>query len=316
MTGTCLSPLECNQRGGTAEGSCASGFGICCVLRLESCGGQILNNVTQVQNPGYPSKYKTAGSCTYIFRKQSEDICQIRLDFKTGTFSYSSKGTTGCIPGTTDVLSFTLKNKVPYSKVCGELTGQHMYYEVGSPGDTVTLDISLVGSVLERKWNILATQIACADPWRAPTDCLQYHTGPIGSFQSFNFASGQLLSSQNYRICFRQELRYCSISYRPSSLPSPPNPFLLPTSNPGGTTTTNNCVVAYLGIPVGGDSGFGDSKANRYCGNFFDSSEGATRNGQVSAAVTPFDVFVFSDALTLDKSGRTGFNMNYRQNVC
>jgi len=41
-----------------------------------------------------------------------------------------------------------------------------VYYEVGSPGDTVTLDISLVGSVLERKWNILATQIACADPWR------------------------------------------------------------------------------------------------------------------------------------------------------
>ena len=26
----------------------------------------------------------------------------------------------------------------------------------------------------------------------------------------------------------------------------------------------------------------------------------------VSAAVTPFDVFVFSDALTLDKSGKTG----------
>ena len=41
-----------------------------------------------------------------------------------------------------------------------------MYYEVGSPGDTVTLDISLTGSVLERKWNILATQIACTDPWR------------------------------------------------------------------------------------------------------------------------------------------------------
>ena len=40
------------KQGGTAEGSCASGFGICCVLRLESCGGQVLNNVTQVQNPG------------------------------------------------------------------------------------------------------------------------------------------------------------------------------------------------------------------------------------------------------------------------
>ena len=41
---------------------------------------------------------------------------------------------------------------------------------------------------------------------RAPADCLQYHTGTSGYFQSFNFPNGQLLSSQAYRVCFRQEL--------------------------------------------------------------------------------------------------------------
>ena len=28
--GTCLTPLECSQLGGTGSGSCASGFGVCC----------------------------------------------------------------------------------------------------------------------------------------------------------------------------------------------------------------------------------------------------------------------------------------------
>ena len=77
--------------------------------------------------------------------------------------------------------------------------------------------------------------------FRAPDDCLQYYTGTSGEFKSFNFANGrqrsvtitfsyqsyslinhpilknlskfelgflagQLLSSQAYRVCFRQEL--------------------------------------------------------------------------------------------------------------
>ena len=61
---------------------------------------------------------------------------------------------------------------------------------------------------------------------RAPTDCLQYHTGPSGNIQSFNFPSGQLLSSQAYRICFRQERDYCSITFT-ASLSTSPDPFQL-----------------------------------------------------------------------------------------
>jgi hypothetical protein len=91
-----------------------------------------------------------------------------------------------------------------------------VYFDVGTTGDSLELAFSLVGSS-DRRWNILVTQLACTDPWRCPThpslrlprapdDCLQYHTGRAGYIESFNFANGQLLSSQAYRVCFRQEL--------------------------------------------------------------------------------------------------------------
>jgi len=41
---------------------------------------------------------------------------------------------------------------------------------------------------------------------RAPDDCLQYYKGFYGNIQSFNFPNGQILSTQSYRICIRQEL--------------------------------------------------------------------------------------------------------------
>jgi len=317
--GTCLSPADCKTVAGVAEGTCAAGFGICCIRRFDSCGGVISSNTTVIQNPGYPNTYSKEGTCSYLITRQDESICQVRLDFEAGTFSYASSGTTGCVSGTTDYISFTLKNGVTYSAVCGELTGQHMYYEVGSSGDSVQLDISLTGTTDDRSWNILVSQIACTDPWRAPDDCLQYHTGNSGGFKSFNFDNGQVLSSQNYRICIRQEIDFCSIAYSPvivSSSSSDPDSFELPTSTTGGTTTTTNCKQAYIGIPIGGDTGTGDSQANRYCGSYFDSQEGSTRNGMVTAAVAPFEVYFFSDSAKTDKSGDTGFNINYRQKLC
>ena len=48
--------------------------------------------------------------------------------------------------------------------------------------------------------------IECGSLSLPPSGCLQYHTGPTGNFQTFNFLNGQILSSQAYRVCFRQEL--------------------------------------------------------------------------------------------------------------
>jgi len=315
--GTCLSPSDCRIIGGANEGSCASGFGVCCVVRLGTCGGVVTTNVTLLQNPNYPSSYGSSGTCVYLVKRLSEGICQLRLDFDKFSMGYSSSSPTGCITGSTDILSFTAQNSVSYPSVCGDISGQHMYFDAGTTGDSLELTFSLVGSTTARQWNILVSQIACTDPWRAPADCLQYHTGVQGNIMSFNFPNGQILSSQAYRICFRQELDYCKISYT-ASLVTKPDPFELNTGTTGTTTTLANCQVTYLGIPQGGDSGNMDSKANRYCGAYFDSSEGATRNGQVTSSVAPFDLFVFSDAapVTADKSALTGFNLNFHQKLC
>ena len=121
--------------------------------------------------------------------------------------------------------------------------------------------------------------------FRAPTDCFQYHTGIFGNIQSFNFPNGQMLSSQAYKICFRQELDFCTISFT-ASLDTTPDSWELLTGTSGTTTTVANCKTTFLGIPDGGDTGHMDSRAQRYCGSYFDSSEGSTRNGQVSCKLS------------------------------
>ena len=43
-----LSRTECTDKSGVADGNCAAGFGVCCVIATSSCS-IIANNVTYVQ---------------------------------------------------------------------------------------------------------------------------------------------------------------------------------------------------------------------------------------------------------------------------
>ena len=82
LTGTCFSPPECQSKtGGFADGSCADGFGTCCVILLSECGGSIGENSTHFSSPDYPKVYQTAASCTYTLNKVDIEICFIRLEF-------------------------------------------------------------------------------------------------------------------------------------------------------------------------------------------------------------------------------------------
>lgn len=85
-----------------------------------------------------------------------------------------------------------------------------------------------------RRWNVRISQIECANPSRAPSNCLQYFTGPSGVFQSFNYETTrttnehQILNPQNpnipreasyfnnmdYTICFRKEIGFCTQTYQ------------------------------------------------------------------------------------------------------
>ena len=83
--GTCLTASECNGKSGTASGSCAAGFGVCCVISTTTCGSTVSSNSSYIRNPGYPSSITptSTGSCSYTIDKASDDICQLR----EGTFS-------------------------------------------------------------------------------------------------------------------------------------------------------------------------------------------------------------------------------------
>ena len=41
--GTCYSSSDCSKLGGTASGTCASGFGVCCLCKLKSSYNRIIS---------------------------------------------------------------------------------------------------------------------------------------------------------------------------------------------------------------------------------------------------------------------------------
>merc|ERR1711976_1015967 len=94
--GTCYTESECQTKDGTASGSCAEGYGVCCVFSIR-CGGSSSENNTYFQSTGTDT-----GSCNVQICPR-EHICQLRLDFSkfdiiqwsswscwTGRFYYGS----------------------------------------------------------------------------------------------------------------------------------------------------------------------------------------------------------------------------------
>ena len=80
--GVCYTSHECEIRGGRAAGSCAAGFGTCCVCKkskkksssffrhfpfsvAESCNGIKNEKVVYFQNPSYPTEDNLANYCSY-----------------------------------------------------------------------------------------------------------------------------------------------------------------------------------------------------------------------------------------------------------
>ena len=53
---------ECQSRSGTAAGTCASGFGVCCVFVVTSTSGTIRENCTYIQNEGFPTALNSSAT--------------------------------------------------------------------------------------------------------------------------------------------------------------------------------------------------------------------------------------------------------------
>lgn len=69
--GTCFTSSECSGKAGNADGNCAAGFGVCCVISTTSCGATVSANTSYIRNPSYPSSYTptTTGTCSYTIRQ-------------------------------------------------------------------------------------------------------------------------------------------------------------------------------------------------------------------------------------------------------
>jgi len=319
--GTCYSQAECSSNGGTAYGNCAAGFGVCCVVVTSTCGTTINKNCTYITNPNFPSSYTTTGTCTFTVSKMSSDICQLRLDFATLEIVVSTaSGTAGkcgsTSGGTTISDALTVAGQTGRNPpvICGKSTGHHMYVETGtSSTDTVSIPFALTATTgASRKWNIKVSQIACDAAWRCDEGCTQCFTGANGNVQSYGFGTAQFLYSQQYSACFRQELGYCSIQFRESSITSP-DPFDLDNAIAAdeGESTADSCLSGHIKIPGGSLMGAGDMSGGappgtatlnggvsaQYCGECLCPDATSTAPGVITTSTAPFRLNVLTTAI-------------------
>ena len=63
----------------------------------------------------------------------------------------------------------------------------------------------------------LWTQVECGAVWGPPPGCLQYHTGPAGSLETWNYADPSNIHTNNqaYTVCIRRERGSCGYAATP-----------------------------------------------------------------------------------------------------
>ncbi|XP_017770959.1 PREDICTED: uncharacterized protein LOC108558534 [Nicrophorus vespilloides] len=222
-TGVCMNTYECRMQGGTSHGSCALGFGVCCVFKA-TCNQDVFNNLTYFVNPHFPDlTHSMSSNCELKVKKIDPEIAQIRLDFIHFNLGQPNRRTGVCEE---DTFVMAGGNATALT-MCGLNSGQHVFFDVENVNEAISINMVLGKRSVSRLWEVRITQIPFAQ--RAPIGCLQYHTGPKGRIQTLNFAdNGRRLANQDYNICTRQETGMCSIAYEPcddNSFRIGPNPI-------------------------------------------------------------------------------------------
>ena len=184
--GTCYTASECTTKGGTASGTCASSFGVCCVFSI-SCGGSSSAN----NSYAIISSYSTSTDddpCTYTFCKTNSDVCKLRIDFDTmvltgpdglsSTVAYTDGPRVGACG--TDTLTISNPGGDVPPTICGYNTGQHMFITASDQCNQINIDIDTGSTGTTRKWQIKVTQYECGNMMAPQENCLQYHTASTG----------------------------------------------------------------------------------------------------------------------------------------
>jgi len=325
--GTCLTSSECSTNGGSSDGNCAAGFGVCCIISTSTCSATVSTNTTYIRNPGYPSTYtpSSTGTCVFTISKVSSEVCQLRLDFQTMSGYVTT--TNGVCTDSFTALGQTGKT-VP--SICGTNTDYHMYVEFGATSsDTIALTHTLGLTTSTLKWNILAQQIPCTANYRAPTDCLQWFTGATGVVYSYNHAGGQFINSQDYTNCIRTEDGFCGIEWKEKSGTSNDAFYLF-----GGTSAIAAVAcptmsvyipnLSYDGIKTLAAGAPTVSTAATYqyqstiCGGLFGVVSPVGTYGPINliSRQQPFILGVHMTTATTNPTTNTGFALEYNQVGC
>ncbi|KAM3965022.1 uncharacterized protein ACR2FA_000919 [Aphomia sociella] len=219
LEGTCLHEYDCQSTGGKPMGSCADGYGTCCVNQFQ-CDDNTDAFIGWFTNPGFPSPSTERLSCTVTLNKASEDIKQIRLDFVNFELLPPLAGT--CEDDQFIVSGQNINNVIPI--LCGINTGQHAYLEVGDMNGPLYLSVQSVSSD-KRLFSIKVTQLTSIDELAAPSGCLQYFSESQGYMESFNYRDKSdigiarypsYLNNMNYAMCIKRSPGTCSITYSKS----------------------------------------------------------------------------------------------------
>jgi len=232
LNGTCYTASECTTKGGTAAGTCASSFGVCCTFSL-ACGGTSKENNTYAIINSY-STTSDADPCIYTICPTTTDICKLRIDMETMQIAAPTEYDSSLITAaaslrqhntmagacSTDTMTVSNPGKQALPVICGYNTGQHMFVPASSSCNTITLNID-TGTTTTRKWQFKITQYECTSKLIPQEGCLQYFTGLSGQFASFNFdtsattvsLTGTHLQNQYYSVCWRRERGYCSLCF-------------------------------------------------------------------------------------------------------
>merc|ERR1719483_1919696 len=329
--GTCYTAEECSTKGGTNDGTCASGFGVCCIFAF-GCGGSASENSTYIVQS---SATAVTSPCTYTVCKCSTNICRIRYDFTTFVLANAVQGTAviAATAGTTassqngaalgdcmtDQFSITAPGSAGTPVICGANGGYHMIIDASDACHTLNFNIGAV-TTTTRKWDIKVTQYACGDydvsGWPG---CLQYYTATSSNIQNFGYPTSTTtvttavthLSNQNYEICIRRAAGYCLICYSPSQ--STGTTAAIQQSfglSIGGIAKTpsaqlnTDCSTDFLEIPNGNTATIAAittpsttaTNINRFCGRYFSTISDDLNSLTVCSRHSPFRVGVNLDS--------------------
>merc|ERR1712109_360550 len=340
MTGICVTAEECSNDGDViaqAQGNCASGFGVCCMRRVEgNPNAAITSGLTYVQSPGFPQAVAAlnpaAGAAVAAVQRDfnimgGPNVCQIRFDFITASVTGPGAATGTCA---TDSISVNTPTRTALqtgvNALCGVLTGQHLIVEVapGTNAMAATLNIDPGAVAGNRMWKILVKCVECDSADRAPMGCNQFFTDASGRISSFNGPQAitdgthTMLDNLEYTICFRQIAGMCGVRLTQSRQgATAPDSFGLATAAamaPGAAATGAGCAVQFLRVPdatVTTAAGVATTP-RRVCGGFLSSQNGEAQSGAIDNM--GFEIGVFSQGA--GSAAGTGFDLLYSQTPC